>query len=291
MVAAAAALLDHGGAAVPLETVAGPLRALAQPPGADGRSLVPYRLSQLHAVEGGRAMHLIPGPVPEPVPAGPGAQPPLPLNSDAKAAEVTGRLWAAISTAGGIHPAVAQPRHYPKVFGFPWIHTLWLPQHEPGPPGPPPALIDAHGQVERFPSHDAFSRSYVRWYRMLVREDMGFGRPGTWYSLAAGYLGRLAQCHLSVPAMDFHCCWRHEPPISHHYDTWYNAIIQISGTRTWHFGGGTLLAGSPQSPPPITTAQGDVLLIPKYLPYSSLTGNSRPHHLTFAIDRDTSNGM
>jgi hypothetical protein len=71
-----------------------------------------------------------------------------------------------------------------------------------------------------------------------------------------------------------------------HQDTWYGAIVQITGATDWQ------IWDTPPSrthdPATVTTWAGDILLIPWHLPHLVSTSADPGHstHLAFALDRD-----
>ena len=116
--------------------------------------------------------------------------------------------------------------------------------------------------------------------------DIGHQAGHTWPAIAARHLGRLARCPIDVRCSVFTSATADEG-LGPHWDSWYGAIVQLSGAKQWTI----------SQPPPaqhsgedaqVTTRAGDILLIPKYLPHAVTTPRDPGHsaHLAFTIDRD-----
>ena len=117
-------------------------------------------------------------------------------------------------------------------------------------------------------------------------EDIAYGQPDTWYALAARHLGRLSASELHVTCDIYHSRYGDETSGAHR-DTWYGAVVQVSGVKDWLTGEG-LPGGAGTPAQRVSTRAGDILLIPKYLPHAVSTPADPGHsvHLAFAIDRD-----
>jgi hypothetical protein len=204
-----------------------------------------------------------------------------------QAAEFTGRLWAAISAAGGTCAATAGYRHFTGAFSALWLAGLGLPTVEDRPPGQPVALLDDRDEFERHYDSQALCEAYAKRPRTLVYEDINRDMGGTWYALTARHLGRLAGSRLEVVCSVFQSAYGDES-LGAHWDTWYGAIVQMRGAKDWRIGK-FLLSGSHARASDVTTRAGDILLIPKNLPHAVTTPENPGYsaHLSFAIDRDT----
>jgi hypothetical protein len=199
-------------------------------------------------------------------------------------AAFTGTLWAAITTTGGTGPARTH-RHLRGAYDPEWLSALPLPIGPARPPTQPVALLDDRDRFERHADAARLSDAYMRRPRTQVSEHINFGQPDTWYSLAARHLGRLTGSRLEVTCSVFVSAVGDESLPAHH-DTWYGAIVQMDGAKTWATG--HCLPGSHGDAQEVTTRAGDILLLPKGLPHAARTpaDPGRSVHITFAIHRD-----
>ncbi|MBV9853118.1 MAG: hypothetical protein JOY82_01150 [Streptosporangiaceae bacterium] len=201
-----------------------------------------------------------------------------------QAARITGALWQAIRSSGGIR--IKQYRHYPAVFGPLWLESLSLPIGDDKPAVQPVALIDnRHSAFERHRDAAMLREEYQRRPRTKVYEDIGH-ESDAWYALTAGYLTRLSRSGLHVTCSVFEN--KHgDETFGAHQDTWFGAVIMFAGAKEWTLGEG-LPGETEPAPRKVTTYTGDVLLIPKNLPHSVRTPEDPGFsvHLAFAIDRD-----
>lgn len=203
-----------------------------------------------------------------------------------QAAWLTGTLWAAICTAGGPCPASRQHQHFPAAFDPAWLDRLPLPTDSSRPPGQPVSLLDddpGRRTFERHTSEQDITAAYDARPRTRVYVDIGYQASHTWYALTARHLGRLARCLLEVRCSVF-TSQSGDESLGTHWDSWYGAIVQVSGAKQW------MIGEAPASPDArqVTTRAGDILLIPKYLPHTVTTPRDPGHsiHLAFVIDRD-----
>lgn len=204
------------------------------------------------------------------------------------AAEITGRLWAALKTAGITKPGSAgRYRQFPGAFAPPWLASLPLPVAGDRPGSQPVALLDDRPDFERHHDQAQITAAYQAHPRTQVYEDIGHDAPGTWHALAGRHLGRLARCTLSVPCSVF-ASRAGDESLGAHYDTWHGVIIQMTGTKTWQIGSSLLTSAGPP-PRTVTTRPGDILLISKYLPHKVTTPADPGYsvHITYALHRDT----
>lgn len=204
------------------------------------------------------------------------------------AAEITGRLWAALKAAGiGMPGRAGRHWHFPGAFAAPWLASLPLPVAGARPATQPVALLDDRPDFERHHDQAQITAAYQDHPRTQVYEDIGHDAPGTWPALAGRHLGRLARCALSVPCSVFSSRTGDES-LGAHYDTWHGVIIQMTGTKTWQIGP-SLLTNAGPPPRTVTTHAGDILLLSKYLPHQVSTPADPGHsvHITYALDRDT----
>lgn len=210
--------------------------------------------------------------------------------AELQAAAFTGVLWAAIDGTGGPRPATLRHWHFPHAYEPGWLAALPLPTGARRLAGQPVALLDEREEFDRHHDGRALERAYARRPRTRVYENINRDSDSTWYFLAARHLGRLAHCDLQVVCSVFES--RHDDAsLGGHWDTWYGAIVQISGAKAWQIG---------ESPPgdtkqparEIITEGGDILLLPKGLPHAVRTLPEPGHsvHLSFAIDRDSRAG-
>ncbi len=203
-----------------------------------------------------------------------------------QAAEFTGPLWAAICAAGGLRPATRKCRHFPRAYDASWLAALPLPIGEDRLAGQPVALLDERDDFDRHLDGRALSEAYAGRPRTQVYESINRDSEGTWYSLAARHLGRLAHCELQVVCSVFASRYGDES-LGGHWDAWYGAIVQMRGAKVWQIGE-RLLRDTGQATQEVTTEAGDILLLPKGLPHAVQTPADPGHsvHLAFAIDRD-----
>jgi hypothetical protein len=209
------------------------------------------------------------------------------MTAEQQAAEITGTLWAAIYAAGGVHrPVRAGHQLYPDALDGQWLASLPLPIDQARPPQAPVALLNEADEFERHDAPKALAVAYANHPRTRVYEDIGRDAPESWYALTARHLGRLTRCDLQVVCSIFQSA-AGDQSLGAHFDTWYGAIIQISGAKTWTIGPGLLNDSGPPVEE-VVTRPGDVLLLPKGLPHAVTTPPDPGHsvHLTFAIDRD-----
>jgi hypothetical protein len=202
-------------------------------------------------------------------------------------AAFAGLLWAAIDVSGGTRRAGPQPWHFPCTYDASWLAALPLPIGASRPLGQPVALLDDRDKFDRHVDGRALGVAYASRPRTRVYEHINRDSDRAWYSLAARHLGRLAQCELQVVCSVFEA--RHgDESLGAHWDTWYGAIVQMSGAMVWQLGRGLLDDGG-QPTQEITITAGDILLLPKGLPLAVRTPPEPGHsvHLTFAIDRDS----
>ncbi|WP_433329897.1 JmjC domain-containing protein [Spirillospora sp. CA-294931] len=205
---------------------------------------------------------------------------------ETQAARVTGILWAAIHSFGGtgILPCAGH-RHHRAAFDPEWLATLPLPVDHDRPGDAPVALLDEQRKFDRHTDEGVLRQAYKVRRRTRVYEDIGRDTPHAWYSHVAQHLGRLAASDLQVVCSIFQSnCG--DAGLAAHWDTWYGAIVQISGAKTWRIGPGLFNNADPLEV--LTTTAGDVLLLPKGLPHRVDTPPSpgTSLHLTFAIDRE-----
>ena len=204
------------------------------------------------------------------------------------AAQVTGPLWAAITVAGGL----AAPGHacYPRAYNPRWLAALPLPVGDRQTPGQPAALLDGRDVLERHHDPAALAAARAARPRPVVYEHLGHANPAAWHALTADLLGRLSASPIPVACSAF--ASRHgDESLPARRDAWYGAIIQVDGAQDWLIGPGIL---DPDGPPPdqVTTRAGDILLLPRGLPYAATTppGPGRSLHLNFALHRDAGPG-
>jgi hypothetical protein len=206
--------------------------------------------------------------------------------AELQAATFAGLLWTAIDVTGGLRDTKLQPWHFIRAYEPGWLATLPLPTGTARPPGQPVALLDEREEFDRHHDGRALKLAYDSRPRTRVYEDINNDTGHAWYSIAARHLGRLANCELQVVCSVFES--RHgDQSLGAHWDTWYGAIVHMSGTKMWQTGEG-LLDGCGQPARQLTTTAGDILLLPKGLPHAVWTPPEPGHsvHLTFAIDRD-----
>jgi hypothetical protein len=208
--------------------------------------------------------------------------------TSADAARLAGILWAAIRTAGGPDTRAGQEeRHLPGALDLAWLASLPLPLGGARPPGQPVALLeDREEDFERHADSTALAVAYAARPRTQVSEDIGSGQDRHWYALTARHLTCLSGSSLHVTCNIF--ASRHgDETFRKHRDTWYGAVIQISGAKQWTLGEALFCSDFP-APRQVATSAVDILLIPKYVPHMVTTPSVPGHsvHLAFAIDRD-----
>ena len=205
-----------------------------------------------------------------------------------QAAWFTGTLWAAILEAGGPRTAGYLPVHFAGAFDTGWLASLPVPLGDDRSAGQPVALLDPrHTQFERHTQGAALAVAYATRHRTQVLEDIAAGQPGAWYALASRHLTRLSGSDPHVTCSVFASRYGDET-FGAHRDTWYGAVVQVSGAKDWQIGEALLdPAGTP--PQHVRTRAGDILLIPKNLAHIVTTPPAPGHsvHLAFAICRDT----
>lgn len=203
-----------------------------------------------------------------------------------RAAEFTGTLWAAITLAGGTRPAAPRHHHVRAAYDPAWLAGLPLPAGPARPGAQPVALLDDGEQFERHRDPAALAAAYTARPRTRVYEHINYAAPGTWYTLAACHLGRLACSDREVTCSLFESA-AGDVSLDAHHDTWYAAIVQMDGAKTWTIG--QCLLGGTGTPEEITTTVGDILILPKGLPHRASTpaDPGRSAHLAFAIHRDS----
>jgi hypothetical protein len=204
--------------------------------------------------------------------------------AEGQAATLTGTLWEAVCFAGGL--STGTHRHFPGALDPAWLAALPLPSQAQLPPGQPVALIDGtHREFERHIQTATLRAACEHRPRTRVYEDIGCSDDG-WAGLATSHLTRLSGSALRVLCSVYES--RHgDQTFRAHRDTWFGAVIQVSGAKDWQIGEGLLDAAGPP-PTAVTMAAGDVLLIPKSLPHL-VTTPADPGwsvHLAFALDRD-----
>jgi hypothetical protein len=206
--------------------------------------------------------------------------------ADLNAAAFAGTLWTAIAVTGGSRPHAGQYWHFPGAYDAGWLAELPLPTRASRPPRQPVALLDERDEFDRHCDDSALREAYASRPRTRVYEDISRDAGDAWYSLAARHLGRLAECSLQVVCSVFES--RHgDASLGAHWDAWYGAIVQMSGTKVWTIGE-SLLTATEQPASEITTKAGDILLLPKGLSHSVRTPPGPGHsvHVSFALDRD-----
>jgi hypothetical protein len=168
-----------------------------------------------------------------------------------QAAEFTGTLWAAIIIAGGTQPATPQHRHVRAAYDPSWLAALPLPAGPGRPAGQPVALLDGGEEFERHCDPAALAAAYATRPRTRVYEHINFAAPAAWYTLAARHLGRLASTELEVTCSLFESA-AGDTSLDAHHDTWYAAIVQMDGAKTWTIG--DCLLGGTGTAQQVTTA-------------------------------------
>jgi len=217
------------------------------------------------------------------LPAAPGTGEELLTAAGQQAAWLAGTVLAAVWFAGGT--GTQTWRHFPAVAAPGWLAALPLPQ--PATPAQPAALLDSTGPgpIERHLDSATLRAAYEHRPRTRVLEDIGHGQPASWAALAGGYLTRLSG---GPPVTSSLYESRHrDDTLPAHPDAWFGVILQVSGRKDWYLGYGLTDPGQPP-PAQVTTAAGDLLLVPKNLPHRAATPASPGHsrHLTLALDRD-----
>jgi hypothetical protein len=201
-----------------------------------------------------------------------------------QAATLTGVLWEAVCFSGGL--STRTHRHFPAALDPAWLAALPLSPRAQLPPGQPVTLIDSTNRdFERHIDTATLRAACEHRPRTRVYEDIGHGDDG-WAGLTVSHLTRLSDSALPVLCSVYES-WHGDQSLGAHRDTWFGAVIQVSGTKDWQIGEGLLDAAAPPAAA-VTTAAGDVLLMPKSLPHL-VTTPADPGwsvHLAFALDRD-----
>jgi hypothetical protein len=207
-------------------------------------------------------------------------------DAELQAATFAGLLWTAIDITGGTRRAGPQPWHFPGAYDASWLAGLPLPIGASRPPAQPVVLLDDRAEFDRHAGGRALGVAYASRPRMQVCEQINRDSDEAWYSLAARHLGRLARCELEMVCSVVEAHYGDES-VGARWDTWYGAVVQMSGATVWQIG--ESLRGEAAPAQEITTTAGDILLLPEGLPHAVLTPPEPGHsvHLTFAIDRDS----
>lgn len=203
------------------------------------------------------------------------------------AAEFTGTLWAAIHTTGGPRrSATAGPRHWPAAYDTGWLAALPLPIDDKRPTSLPVALLEDRDKFDLHTDAKALADAYISHPRTRAYQDIGRDTTHAWYSLTARHLGRLAKCANHVMCSIYQSR-AGEESLGWHKDTWYGAIVQVSGAKIWKFQTNPL-DDTTQPSQELTTEAGDILLLPKGALHTVVTPKTPGHsvHLAFAIDRE-----
>jgi hypothetical protein len=198
------------------------------------------------------------------------------------AASFTGTLWGAIATAGGPRPLDPQAHLYPGAYDAGFLAQLQLPHENAKPEAQKIALARVHN-FDRYIDDAARVRANDARPRTLVYESLHRDGGCEWLSLTTRYLTRLADSERPVICLMYESR-PHVEGLGAHFDTWYGAIVQVEGAKTWHIGPGVTGQGWERK---LTTHKGDILLLADGLIHNVSTpedpGLSR--HLAFAICR------
>lgn len=194
------------------------------------------------------------------------------------AAEFFGTLWAAFTHAGGTKPPIPAHQHYQRAYDPGWLATLPLPTEDPD----QPVDLVEDGHFERH--DDPVSLHHAYYQNPRTRIHVGLHRASPWITRVADHLTRLTHSKPHVMATAY-ASTTGDATIGTHDDAWDGAIIQLTGAKTWQLGPGLLDPGQPAYT--VTTAPGDILILPDGTPHTVTTPPDPGHslHLVFAIRR------